>query len=373
MMRARIPVLAFALACGGCAAAPVVPPDLAAGNPAVEDAPQEAATWWARAGEPVLARLVREGLAHDTALACDAISLAEADKRDAARAKRLSMRRLFAARRAAGEAVTAPVHYAHAALANRRAGAIAEAYIAARLAQARLVMRREAVAPWQDNAEIARFRREAGLVSAIDGSLAGVMVDLDADAVTAAETAFAQAAARLATATGLGDDTIAAALAEPPTLPASLALPDAPAPRPVGVLARRQEQAAALARQATTEDAARAALASATAMSAQDIDSATRAVEAARALADTATRTLAQAERAARDARAGYRAGTELFATLYVAEAAAEAAREAAAQAQAGLARAQVQAWTAKGLGWRAEDLTPKPPETAPAICPGRP
>ncbi|WP_237741128.1 hypothetical protein, partial [Novosphingobium sp. B-7] len=54
----------------------------------------------------------------------------------------------------------APGVYAHAALVNRRAAAMAEAYLAVRLAQARLAARRSAVAPWQDNTEIARFRRE---------------------------------------------------------------------------------------------------------------------------------------------------------------------------------------------------------------------
>jgi outer membrane protein TolC len=74
-----------------------------------------------------------------------------------------------------------------------------------------------------------------------------------------------------------------------------------------------------------------------------------------------------------RDARAGYRAGAEPFATLYVAEASALAASEADASARTGLARAQIRLWTAQGLGWTLADLAPAAPAQAPSRCPAQP
>jgi outer membrane protein TolC len=292
----------------------VVQPDLALAEPV----PADAAPWWAVAGDPVLATMIAQGLAHDPALACSAWQL-QADAAQAnARRRHLGGRLAGLLGHSQVAEGLAPGAYAHAALVNRRAATMAEAYLAVRLAQARLAGRRAAVVPWQDNAEIARFRREAGLVSAIDGALGGVMVDLDADAVNQAQAELAQA-----------------------------------------VVAGK-----------VTVDEARAALASATAAGNEDIDSAAKALAAARVLAEGSARTLAQAERTVRDARAGYRAGVETFATLYVAEASALAAAEADATARAGLARAQVRLWAARGLGWIAADLAPAAPDQAPAKCP---
>ncbi|KPF56507.1 hypothetical protein IP65_01535 [Novosphingobium sp. AAP1] len=365
-----VAALALALACAACAvpAPRVVDPGLA---PA-DDVRADATPWWTQAGDPVLAQVIAQGLAHDARLACDAWQLQAQADRLAARRRHLGGRLtgLMAAERVADG--VAPGAYAHAALVNRRAAAMAEAYLAVRLAQARLAARRSAAAPWQDNTEIARFRREAGLVSAIDGALGGVMVDLDTDAVTQAETDVSQAMAHLAEETGLAGDALVALMGQGGAVPTlnDMAAPDT---RRAGVMLVRQEQGQAVVAGTTSVDQARAALASATAANAEDMDSAAKALEAARQLAQASARTLAQADRTVRDARAGYRAGAEPFATLYVAEASALAAGEADATARAGLARAQVRLWTAHGLGWTAADLAPAAPAQAPSQCSATP
>jgi ABC-type transporter Mla subunit MlaD len=75
-------------------------------------------------------------------------------------------------------------------------------------------------------------------------------------------------------------------------------------------MAQRQSLSLAVLRHKTTAQA-RAALASASAASAETIDSAAKALDAARALSDGSARTLDQAQRTVRDARLGYRAGSE--------------------------------------------------------------
>lgn len=366
----RVTALALAFSCAACAVSTprVVEPDL----PPVESAQADAAPWWTAAGDPVLAQVVAQGLAHDPVLACSAWHLHDDAARADARRRHLGGRLaglLSKERVADGPPAGA---YAHAALVNTRAAAMAEAYLAVRLAQARLAARRSAVAPWQDNAEIARFRREAGLVSAIDGALGGVMVDLDADAVTQAQTELSQALARLAQETGLSAEALPALLGDGAAVPALADIPDA-APRRAALLALRQQQGQAVVEGKASLDEARAALASATAAGAEEIDSATKALAAAQALVAASARTLAQADRTVRDARAGYRAGTETFATLYVAEASALAAAEADAAARSGLARAHVRLWAAQGLGWTSADLAPAAPGEGPARCPAQP
>ncbi|MDK4805299.1 MAG: hypothetical protein OC190_02005 [Novosphingobium aromaticivorans] len=363
------------LACAACAAPGVRPVELGLSpieGGGIEGAPTEgkqadAAPWWRLAGDPVLEKLLDEGLAHDQALACDAHRLAKAEAAARRRHPGSEIIHLFRPLRVpAGASAQA---YAHAALVNRRAAAMAQAYLDARLAQARLTARREAIAPWRDNAEIARFRREAGLVSAIDGALGGVMVDLDDKALASAETAFAAAVVHLAGETGLAQDAVMAALvpasdakeqhtdAIPVFAPLAQTLAQT-APRRAALMAQRQSLSLAVLRHKTTAQQARAALASASAASAETIDSAAKALDAARALSDGSARTLDQAQRTVRDARLGYRAGSETFATLYVAEASALAAREADARARHALALAHVRLWTAQALGWSPADLT---------------
>lgn len=362
------------LACAACAAPGVRPVELGLSpieGGGIEGTPTEgkqadAAPWWRLAGDPVLEKLLDEGLAHDQALACDAHRLAKAEAAARRRHPGSEIIHLFRPLRVpAGASAQA---YAHAALVNRRAAAMAQAYLDARLAQARLTARREAIAPWRDNAEIARFRREAGLVSAIDGALGGVMVDLDDKALASAETAFAAAVVHLAGETGLAQDAVMAALVpasdakeqHTDAIPALAPLAQS-APRRAALMAQRQSLSLAVLRHKTTGQQARAALASAGAASAETIDSAAKALDAARALSDGSARTLDQAQRTVRDARLSYRAGSETFATLYVAEASALAAREADAGARHALALAHVRLWTAQGLGWSPADLTPAP------------
>lgn len=362
--------MALVVACAGCAAPAVRHVELDLGP--IEGARVDAPAWWHAAGDPVLVSLLDDTLPRDRALACDAFALDAAQARETARRRRIGGRLASLGKARRAPEGPAAGYYAHAALANRRAATIAEAYLDVRLAQVRLAARQAALAPWQDNAEIARFRREAGLVSATDGSMAGVMVDLDRGAISEAEDLLARATEHLAGETGLPAEALQTRLSDAtmPVVPVLVDPVPPPEPRRAGLMALRQAQAQAVLDHRTSADAARAALASATAASDVDVASAAKAVDAARALADARHRTLAQAERAARDARSAYRAGGETFAMVYVAEAAALAAREAAAQAEAGLARARVRLWTAQGLGWTLADLAPAPIAPPPATCP---
>jgi hypothetical protein len=184
-------------------------------------------------------------------------------------------------RQGAGAARPPASAYAYAALVNRRAAAIGEAYLAVRLAQARLVARNAAVAPWKDNTDIARASPRGQPVSAIDSALGGVMVDLDADAVTQAQAEVALAFTRLAEQTGLDADALVTLLGEGGPVPALTDIA-APEPRRAGLMVVRQEQGQAVLAGKATLEQARAALASATAASNIDIDSATKALAAAR-------------------------------------------------------------------------------------------
>jgi outer membrane protein TolC len=172
-----------------------------------------------------------------------------------------------------------------------KAEAVAQAYLRLRSWQERLAARHAMLAPWADNAEIAHFRREAGLVPALDEDMAGVMVGLNGADEDAARAGFERALGDLARLTGQDAASLRARLDKTSAMP----IGNGPSP-----------QANAL---------------------------------------------LAKAEAALAYARIAYRGGAASFATLYVAEANALAAREAQIMAAHAAALATIRQWSEKSMG----------------------
>ena len=82
------------------------------------------------------------------------------------------------------------------------AGEVATNYVNARLAQARLVIARSTLSTQDDNLQIARWRVQAGLVSALDVEQARAQRAQTAASIPSLETSYLQAVARLGTLTG---------------------------------------------------------------------------------------------------------------------------------------------------------------------------
>ena len=82
------------------------------------------------------------------------------------------------------------------------AGEVATNYIEARLAQARLAIARSTLATQDDNLQIAQWRVQAGLVSALDVEQARTQRAQTAAGIPVLETSYLQAVARLGTLTG---------------------------------------------------------------------------------------------------------------------------------------------------------------------------
>lgn len=102
-------------------------------------------------------------------------------------------------------------------LANVRTAIAAEValnYISLRSAQASLAIARDTLTKQDDNLQIARWRRQAGLVSSLDVEQARTQRALTASSIPVIETNFANAANRLAVLTGVAPGTITDALAE---------------------------------------------------------------------------------------------------------------------------------------------------------------
>lgn len=82
------------------------------------------------------------------------------------------------------------------------AGEVATNYIDARLAQARLVIARSTLSTQDDNLQIAKWRVQAGLVSAVDVEQARAQRAQTAASIPSLETSYLEAVARLGTLTG---------------------------------------------------------------------------------------------------------------------------------------------------------------------------
>lgn len=172
-----------------------------------------------------------------------------------------------------------------------KAEAVAQAYLRLRSWQERLAARHAMLAPWTDNAEIAHFRREAGLVPALDEDMAGVMLGLNSADEDSARAGLEHALSDLARLTGQDAASLRARLDKTSAMP----IGNGPGPE--------------------------------------------------------ANALVAKAEAALANARIAYRGGAASFATLYVAEANALAAREAQIMAAHAAALATIRQWSEKPMG----------------------
>ncbi len=369
-------LMAAVLACSSCAA--VIEP-----RPTVAPPAQDVASglWWTGVSDPVLTRLIEQGLADRDALTCRALAL------KAANARTLSIaqpggRGLFARRPR-----RALPGFAYDEARSRLALAIGSAYLDARLARDRLGLREAALAALRDNREIAGFRREAGLVSGLDLGLAGLIVALDDASIEAARADLAQAIARLAAVSGLdaahlqdlmlGEDRLALFDA------GEAVAPDVAIAHRADVLALRQsllESGAArkIAPAALDGDdpapgpapgPAIAAYRAAVARARDAVIAAGAARDVARARAAAQAQVLAGTAQTVADARLDFRLGKQGMATLYVAEAAALAARESLAGATAAYDQAVIALWTAQGRGWSVHDTLPPAAQKSGLAC----
>lgn len=358
LFRMRPPVLALALplalalACAGCTPAAHTPLHL---SPAVS-APDK--PWWQNAGDPLLAQFIEQGLAHDPALSCQAAAIAARDDRAAARRIRARLTRLVAPRDAAAARLADT--YTLAQSRSHLAATIALAYIEARRWQARIALRAQALAPLRDNAEIAHFRREAGLVSALDGDMADVMTGLDGASVEAARAHLSDAIADLARLTGALPEDLRVLLGPDGHVPSFAADPDQDIAQRADLLALNTRLTADLARRKASQadiDTAQDRWHTAETQARAELQAARDALTSATARLAPLDHTEALATRALGDARLAYRGGTESFATLYVTEGVALATHERRIDTNAALATAAIALWSAQGLGWQNSDL----------------
>ena len=129
---------------------------------------------------------------------------------------------LFGGTRAGVEAAQADARAALMALANVQVSLAAEvalAYIDLRNQQARLAIARENLAAQDDTLQIARWRNQAGLVSALDVEQALAATEQTRAQVPLLQTALSQARSRLAVLTGRAPADLAALADAPVPLP----------------------------------------------------------------------------------------------------------------------------------------------------------
>lgn len=297
----------LALASAGHASPATGPADAA--PIAVQPAPPVEEAWWRKAGDPVLAALIEQGLAADREAACGLARLHARDRTAAAKNFGATLKRLFSSKDA-GSRDQATREAAVGHLAERRsriAQDIALAYVELRRLQQIHTLRAAVLDQYKDNAQIAEFRRQAGLVSAIDGALAAAQDDTARAELGYVDGRLQDALAALAHAVG----------AEPAGVAAQVGIT---APLPSALLDGLAAQ---------TDNGREARL--------------DEALEAAR--------------RAAKDARSAYREGAGNFTTLYVAEAAALSVEQALADARAQRAAATIRQWSARDEGWARADI----------------
>jgi outer membrane protein TolC len=267
---------------------------------------------------------VQQGLDASQEIACRVAGLRQYDFQVAQDSKRIRTKlgRILGADQKASIESHARAHEERVQhVAERRARLarqIALAYVEVRRLQQEVALRTGLRDQYKDNAEVAQFRREAGLASAIDGALARSQ-----DQAAQGELSFAQGRLRDATsqlAQLIGDtpEALAGKLGTSATSPAPLVDPPT-----------------------VPEDARRTALA-------EDVQGETRL-----------TKALQEARQTVRDARGAYRQGAGDFATLYVAEAAVTAVNLALVNARATRATATLDLWSGQDAAWAREGLDP--------------
>lgn len=382
-------VLALAAGISGCAttdanSAPASSVSLVTTPPAL---PGEDARWWLGSGDAMLVHLIETGFANNRDLACAALVLRNADSKAESRSRRIDSRitRLFDTRGAtADEAERDARGFRYASMRANLARTIADAYLDVREAQEILSMRQRLRAQFKDNAEIAAFRAEAGLVPGLDASLAGSLIALNDDEFAAARTHLADRIAKLAALVGEPAEALTQQLGQTGAVPDIAAMPSDDEAT-TGIAGRADLRAlerrlsAHLMREKVSQDEVSTDLTdSADAASPagavlrqweQAMDrSQTELARNNQAVVTAAKRqsdieaAIGGADDAVSAARLGYRNGTGNLATLYVAEAAHLGLAESRVSARADLARATIAMWTAQGRGWAVEDLAPPPP-----------
>jgi len=320
-------ILPFVLICTACT------PQREGGALSRPSPPAAARPWWDHSGDAALDHLVGDGAAP---LAC---------ARAQGNVLRRAVRIIHGARAGRAEAVAQSWERAGQRL--ERAQAIALAYARARAWQTRLEQRLASPAMLKDNAEIAHFRREAGLVPGLDEDMAGIMLGLNGAAVDAARVELAAAIADLARVSGQDQAALGQMLEQTPAMGLAI-LPGAAADD----LAARPDLRALAARRGEGERQTWAIRwAQGQAKARAQIDQAradlANAQDRARQRADLADR----ADKALTNARLAYRNGAAGFATLFAAEAAGLATREERTEAQRGVTVATIRLWTAQGQG----------------------
>lgn len=317
--------LALMLATAGCATTGTGSPSQQIA-PAPLDAPAAAAPdqepWWHQAGDPVLAGLIEQGMAANPELTCRIAVLHEQDREDAASAKTwgATLKRLFAKDAIAREQAERDTRVRR--LADRRvqlAQRIALAYIEVRRLQQIHALRAGVLGQYSDNADIAEFRRQAGLVPAVDSALARSQDETARAELGYTDGRLNDAIAALAQLVGEEPGALVSRVGETGALPA--ALDDA------GAMTADAEREKNLA---TALDAAR---------------------------------------RTAKDARTAYREGAGDFATLYVAEVAVLSLEQAQVDVRAERAAGTIRQWSAQSDDWARSDIerpVPPPATSAP-------
>lgn len=324
--------MSFAVACAACLSAACTPASGPAASqvhsasivdPAAAQSVSTQAPWWEQTGDALLGELIGQGLGRDAAIDCRIIALRTYDRDTVAAARRIGHKlgRLLGDRSAEVDPAVREGRVDR--IAQRRvilARRIALAYVEVRRMQQDVALRGGLRDQFKDNAEVAQFRREAGLVPAIDEALARSQDEAALGELGFAQGRLNQALAELAR---LVDETPAGLAVR---LGPTGALPD-PSIDPLATSA--------------PDDPRRAALA----------DAVLREVRLAQAR-DEARRTL-------RDARTAYREGAGSFANLYVAEAAALGVELALSDARAGRAASTLELWSAQDAGWASAGLDP--------------
>ncbi|CAN5397559.1 hypothetical protein BH09PSE3_BH09PSE3_23850 [soil metagenome] len=317
----------LALATAGCTG-----PLRAASNPPAATVPvQDVPTvpeWWQQAGDPVLAALVKQGLDSSQEIACRVSGLRQYDFQVAQETKRIGARlgRLLGTDQKTAADARAHAHEERVQrIVARRVGVarqIAHAYVEVRRLQEEIALRSGLRDQYKDNAEVAQFRRQAGLVSAIDGALARSQEQAAQGELSFAQSRLNDAMSELARLTGNTPEALTGKLGTPGAIPSLPVDPPTTAP---------------------PDDARHVALA-------EDVLRETH-------LAQALEQALEQARRTVRDARGAYRQGAGEFATLYVAEVAVTAMNLALVNARASRVMATLDLWSEKDTTWAHQGL----------------
>lgn len=310
---ARVLLLASACLASGCASNAPRPEATAPAAQEAAAAP-EPAGWWRGIGDPVLTFLVETGLSRNADMVCRVATFRRRDRDDLAAQRKLGARigKLFGAgeEERLSQAREARVDR----LASRKqklAESIALAYLEVRRLQERVALRRSVLEQFKDNAEVAGFRRDAGLVPAMDASLASSQDEAARSEAGIEQARLTDAKAALAELAGLATAEADEALGETGTIPE---LPETAGGSSDPVL--RDELGAAVLRQARLEQAL-----------------------------DDAKRTVASA-------RTAYRAGVGDFAALYAAESASLDLAQALIDARARRIAASLRNWSGQDALW---------------------